>query len=296
MTQVQSGKGFEYGIAYQLREIAEAEIIENKHLQNARYYFEQCSNQEQDKIMRAAKEIIIFLAAHDSRIEQHVCKVELQSDQEGGKGDVRDIVIETPSGGIGISAKNRHLAVKHPRLSDRIDFGMKWVNHSVSQTYWDEVRPLFREMRSRKEKKQFWRDIPDKEDRFYVPLLHAFNLELQRICDKDRNNVPKNLLHYLLGYRDFYKVAKINGKVMVQSFNINGTLKWGNKLPMPTSIESRKNTTKTTTVYHFNKGWQISFRLHNAESRVIPSLKFDVQIIGLPQHLSKNEMGYLFND
>lgn len=29
-------------------------------------------------------------------------------------------------------------------------------------------------------------------------------------------------------------------------------------------------------------GWQFSFRIHNASIKVEPSLKFDVQILGIP--------------
>lgn len=29
-------------------------------------------------------------------------------------------------------------------------------------------------------------------------------------------------------------------------------------------------------------GWQFSFRIHNASTIVEPSLKFDIQIIGMP--------------
>lgn len=31
-----------------------------------------------------------------------------------------------------------------------------------------------------------------------------------------------------------------------------------------------------------NNGWQFSFRIHNTEHAVKPSLKFDVQIEGMP--------------
>ena len=295
MSQVQSGKGFEYGIAYQLQEIIQAEIIQDTHSQTALTYFEQCNEDERHKITSAAREIVIFLAGHDTRMKQHTCKVRLQSDQRGALGDVRDIIIDTPGGDeIGISAKNRHFGVKNPRLSDKIDFGKKWLGHSVSETYWNEVLPLFEELRSRHKSGELWRDVQDKEERFYVPLLHAFNLEMQRIYDQDRDNVPQNLLRYLIGIYDFYKTAKINGTALVQSFNMNGTLKWGNRLPMPTTIDSKKDTTQTTTIYSFDKGWQISFRIHNAESRVTPSLKFDVQIVGLPQRLSQHEIEYSF--
>lgn len=295
MSQVRSGKSFEYGIAYQLQEIAEAKLVEDIHLKNARKYFEVSNSVEQNKIMRAGHEIVLFLTAEDERIKQRKCTVRLQSDQEGGKGDVRDIIIETPSNEeIGISAKNRHFAVKNPRLSERIDFGKKWLDCSVSQTYWDTVVPIFRELHSRKKSNQLWRDVQDKDDRFYVPLLHAFNLELRRIYETDKTNMAKKLLHYLLGYHDFYKVAKRNGTAIVQSFNINGNLNWGRKLPMPTTVVSVRNTTKTTTHYHFDKGWEISFRIHNAESKVTPSLKFDIQLVGLPHNLSQNEMDYLY--
>ena len=32
----------------------------------------------------------------------------------------------------------------------------------------------------------------------------------------------------------------------------------------------------------FDNGWQFSFRVHNAENHVTPSLKFDIQIEGMP--------------
>ena len=38
-----------------------------------------------------------------------------------------------------------------------------------------------------------------------------------------------NLLRYLLGKHDFYKVEKENGKVSIQSYNFSGTHGWGVK-------------------------------------------------------------------
>ncbi len=34
-----------------------------------------------------------------------------------------------------------------------------------------------------------------------------------------------------------------------------------------------------------DEGWQISFRIHNASSKVEPSLKFDINLIGQPPAL-----------
>ena len=42
----------------------------------------------------------------------------------------------------------------------------------------------------------------------------------------------------------------------------------------------------------FDKGWQLSFRIHSASSRVESSLKFDVQIVGLPFTLTRHETDY----
>lgn len=35
-----------------------------------------------------------------------------------------------------------------------------------------------------------------------------------------------------------------------------------------------------------DNGWQISFRIHNALSRLEPSLKFDIQLIDIPQSVT----------
>lgn len=43
-----------------------------------------------------------------------------------------------------------------------------------------------------------------------------------------------------------------------------------------------KPKSKTTVIMSFDNGWQFSFRIHNAKDTVEPSLKFDVQIVGMP--------------
>ena len=46
-------------------------------------------------------------------------------------------------------------------------------------------------------------------------------------------------------------------------------------------------------IMYLDTGWIITFRLHNASSRVEPSLKFDVQLRGNPQELSTHHLPYL---
>jgi len=54
-------------------------------------------------------------------------------------------------------------------------------------------------------------------------------------------------------------------------------------------MEKRRSTYRPLTT---DKGWQVSFRIHSAEKRVIPSLKFDIRLIANPNKLSRHEIRY----
>ena len=43
-----------------------------------------------------------------------------------------------------------------------------------------------------------------------------------------------------------------------------------------------KPGSSTTVEMYLNNGWQLSFRIHNAATKVETSLKFDIQFIGMP--------------
>ena len=47
------------------------------------------------------------------------------------------------------------------------------------------------------------------------------------------------------------------------------------------SLEFKPDSKNTLELY-LDRGWQFTFRIHNASSKVESSLKFDVQIIGVP--------------
>jgi hypothetical protein len=105
--------------------------------------------------------------------------------------------------------------------------------------------------------------------------------------------VANGIIHYLLGRFDFYKVIKENGTVSISSFNLGGSLGWGTRLPIPTNLQiTPKPDSDTTLLMVFNQGWQISFRIHNASSRVEPSLKFDVAPVGFPSRMSRHSIDY----
>ena len=55
-------------------------------------------------------------------------------------------------------------------------------------------------------------------------------------------------------------------------------------IELPTELVALKFKTGSdnTVEMYLSNGWQLSFRIHNASTKVEPSLKFDVQFIGMP--------------
>ena len=284
-SQTESGKAFEYAVANGFAVMYSVNIVPQDRFDSVHRAFLNQSQAEREKCEKAANEAVMFLIAHDKRFdEKGVTKVCLLSSMSGQHGDVRDVIVQLKNGkGIGISAKNRHKAVKHSRLSANIDFGKEWMGVPCSEVYRRDIKPVFDELERRRG--ELWRDLENKHARFYVPLLNAFIDELKALHTRDPKKISENLLRYLLGRHDFYKVMKENGEVSVQSYNFTGTLGWGTKTKLTGQIAQAglKERSRTTAEVIFDNGWQLSFRIHNAESRIIPSLKFDVQIVGFPQ-------------
>jgi hypothetical protein len=297
LSQNDTGRAFEYGIALSLSQTLPAPFRANRQSQKAKACYEACSLKEQERITDAAEEVSMFLAAVDDRLADTNCYVYLQSDQLGQKGDVRDVIVHNSKLNIdvGISAKNRHFAVKHSRLSEKIDFGYKWLGVPCSVEYFQTVKPIFGELRIRQRRGERWADIEDKIPRYYTPILEAFKREVTALFKREPKIAAKALVQYLLGRYDYYKVIKENGTVSIMSFNISGSLLWGRKLPMPTRIIeiAPKPDNETTMIMVFDRGWQISFRIHNASSRVEPSLKFDINLVGWPR-LESHAIKYKF--
>lgn len=224
-------------------------------------------------------------------------ELSIQKDNKGKEGDVRDIIIvrRNVQWEIGLSLKHNHFAVKHSRLSMTRDFGKIWFDIPCSEQYWAEVTPLFKYLADERSKGTLWANLPDKEDEVYVPLLNAFKDEVVRSTNFNPE-VPTRMVEYLLGEYDFYKVVSLDRKKLSQilTFNLRGTLNQASrnaepntKIPivnLPTRIIAIdfKPESKTTVELFMDEGWQFSFRIHNASSKVEPSLKFDIQIIGMP--------------
>lgn len=223
--------------------------------------------------------------------------LKIQQDSRGEEGDVRDILMvrRNIEWEIGLSLKHNHFAVKHSRLSRSLDFGDKWFGVPCSKKYWEDIKPIFDYLVEEKFKGTNWSELPAKEVDVYIPLLTAFMNEVRRSNEND-NSIPRKMVEYLLGEFDFYKVVGIDNKriTQIQTFNLHGTLNQSSKKEMPkikipiaslpsriVSLEFKLDSANTIELY-MDGGWQFSFRIHNASTKVEPSLKFDVQILGIP--------------
>jgi hypothetical protein len=233
-------------------------------------------------------------------------QLEILSDDHGKAGDVRDVLAIRllQKWEIGVSAKNNHHAVKHSRLSHLIDFGEKWLGVKVSKKYFETITPIFKKLEElRKESKatKKWSELGNYHTTVYEPVLNAFITELKKL-NEENESIPSKLVSYLIGNKDFYKVIKSKSGVEIQAYNINGTLNLAFKhiepkyktpqIPLPTNIIdiSFKDNSNTTIIVTMNNDWTLSFRIHNASSRIESSLKFDINLLKSPKKLFKNTL------
>ncbi|MDD3107242.1 MAG: HaeIII family restriction endonuclease [Bacilli bacterium] len=314
--QTKTGKAFEYTLLKEFYERLNnlhnnVVIIESEPYKTAKAFYKQFSEDEQGLYSLVSSAAINFLVDIEPRLSNSIniddiLQLEIVSDNEGQTGDVRDVLAIRllQKWEMGISVKNNHRAVKHSRLSQKNDFGEKWIGIPCSSDYFDQIRPIFdylTELRT-KDKSTKWTAIPDMHENIYMPLLDAFRSELLRLDKENPLVVPQKLVEYLIGNQDFYKVIKGKRTVEIQAYNLHGTLNQSfedikpkakiPKLKLPTRLIEvvYENNSKTTLIVSLNEGWQISFRIHNASSRIEPSLKFDINLVSAPHTLFNNHI------
>ncbi|BAB07228.1 restriction endonuclease (HaeIII) [Halalkalibacterium halodurans C-125] len=307
--QTRNGKAFEYACLQSLNNALSGTqkvvIEQNSALEVAMEKYHGSSEEMRNNMDLGADAATRVILRLEPQLTTPLSNVPLflaiQEDARGQQGDVRDVLCirRQNEWEIGLSCKHNHTAVKHSRLSRTIDFGDSWFGIPSSQDYFDEINPLFDELDELKERGELWRNIENKEERIYVPLLKAFIRELERLNNNNPGLIPERLLQYLLGSNDFYKVITHDRRrvTQVQAFNLYGTLNRNSgrerpivnvpQLIMPTRFFdiSFKRDSRNTIEVTCDNGWTVSLRIHNASSRVEPSLKFDVRLTGVPPYL-----------
>ena len=304
------GRAFEYACIIKLKDRIEDKgrpaIIDENSVVAVRKAWDRLDQTERQTYISAADAFIDTLFEAEPLIleydgvENDSVKLYVNRDSDAEHGDVRDIVIarETVRWNIGLSMKHNHFAARHSRLSSTIDFGEKWYNIPCDESYWNVVNPIFVRLRHFKEDNVAWHDMQDKEDAVYKPIMEAFINEINRAYELDES-IPERLISYLLGVRDFYKVVAVDNKRLTefQPFNLRGELNRNGRrtkalriIPravLPTEIISFrfKRESRNTAELYLNNGWSLSFRIHNASTIVEPSLKFDIQFLGVPANI-----------
>ncbi len=310
------GKAFEYALLLEFKEKLEkvtiVEVIENSSLNIAKNCFNKFDKNDKGRYLLTASFAVNFLIDIEPRLSNElssndILQLEIVADSLGEIGDVRDVLAIRlkQKWEIGISAKNNHNAVKHSRLSSHIDFGEKWIGINCSKKYFGSINPIFGELKKLKQESnstQRWDSLNNYHETVYMPILKAFKNELLRIYNTNKSVVATRLIEYLVGNKDFYKVIKKNNAVEIVAYNLRGTLNLPfkdiepkfitPKVELPTEIDniSFKEDSQTTLIVKFNKGWKLSFRIHNASSRIEPSLKFDINLLESPRTLFTNTL------
>lgn len=299
-----NGRAYEYSCLLILeREIKTSRLVEIK--KNSSYYAAKNAWESMTSEMKKNLEISALSAVRKIfELEPLILEensdnlmLYIQDDSRGKEGDVRDILIvrENIRWEIGLSLKHNHFAVKHSRLAKNLDFGDRWFGVKCSNKYWEDIKPIFKYLDEEKSKETAWGELPSKENDVYIPLLKAFIDEVHR-SNNANPEIPCKMVEYLLGKFDFYKVISIDNKrvTRIHPFNLRGTLNQSSqtytngiqiplvKLPTRIVCLKFKPDSDNTVELYMDEGWQFSFRIHNASTKVESSLKFDIQIVGMP--------------
>lgn len=300
------GKAYEYACVVALTKLLEGirpvEVVENSSLTIARSRFSEVSENAQNDMLKSATSGLQKIMDMEPRISEDggdLLTLSLQPDNVAMAGDIRDVLIirRDIAWEIGISVKHNHSALKHSRLSHLIDFGNSWFGIPCSKEYFDNISPIFDNLSKLKNLNTLWSNISNKSEKIYVPILKIFVQEFNNLYSKHKKEITEGLIKYLLGSenKDYYKMIHFNNHTTrIQPFNLSGTLNLPsetekpkikyNQIELPTKIIdlSFKEDSFTTLHLTMDKGWAISFRIHNASSLVEPSLKFDIQLLGQP--------------
>ncbi|GAA8679523.1 hypothetical protein Kyoto127A_14160 [Helicobacter pylori] len=309
------GRAYEYAWCLALEQklsVFKKVIVDKQNGFNACYRaYESLEKSLQERYLESAKQGVLLLLDCEPLLSevigssQNEITLSLQKDKLGEIGDIRDILIYFDRFCIGLSIKHNHDALKHSRLSKDLDFGEKWLGVGVSQNYKDTIKPLFEKLENAKKEGMLWRDFPNKEQEIYAPLLQAFKKEVLRIDENKKNKVPQKMVEYLLGKYDFYKAILLEReqKTKLEAYHFNNTLNRSmknkpkriiplSKLPTRMIYFDFKPKSFNTLELVLDEGWSFSLRIHNASSRVEPSLKFDIKLLSKPESVAVFIVGF----
>lgn len=309
-----TGKAFEYATAMSFyihvnHQGGQVQIVNDIYFQNVKSSFDALGVNDKNNLMSAAMSAALEVFNLEKNLQDMTNNliIRIAPDSYGEIGDVRDVILTKDDWEIGISCKHNHQALKHQRLSNRIDFGNEWAGYPVSQNYWQNVQPIFQMLQTYRNGGVNWRDLPNygisKEQDVYIPLLNTFLNEFNQL-DEEHSDLATRFMEYLAGRKDFYKfVMDRNHRVVtIYCYNLHGDSGIGGAVPfvpLPTNFISKSwkvningSQSTNTLIIEMNHNWTVGLRLHSAASLVETSLKFDSQPIQIPNSLLTIQIPY----
>lgn len=343
--KVMNGKAFEYATLVELYrglrdcgwDADRIEVVNDKNYQNIERAYQMLEKSDEDEedndgiealrferqendYNRAARVAAMYLIGVEPILQEKeklYAILRAMPDNAGIKGDVRDVDLsifvdaehKEKVSEIGISCKNNHEAVKHPRITENPDFANEWTGgkYHCGETFLKGMRDIFEKIDDYASTFEKWSLVEEKMDTIYYPIIKLFVAEIKRLGmanesdseekQKSAKEFTQMFFEYMFGNRDFYKFIKDDStnSTKVYPYNMHGTLmrpfgEYRNEqaihmITMPNEIvEVRvKPKSKTTMEIYFDQ-WIISMRLHNADTKITrTSLKFDVQIKAQPR-------------
>ena len=287
LSQTESGLSWEFALADAVVRETGARFIVDQNGVAARAAYQKLPPETQSLYSRSASAAISDILSRDNRLG-NAANVHITATRTGKSGDVRDVIaVTTREDEIGISAKLSNSYLKHPRLSDKNDWGLHWGGYRVSDKYWSAVKPLFAQLREMPKVK--FADIPDKESRFYLPVLCAFEDEFQRLWTEYDGDFIRQYFGFITGATvdhwrvraDFKKARNRPQEIGIQVMNPNGTIP-GVRFRYPNALREMIRSGDNHLLMEFNDGWSLDHRLHNADRFATPSLKLESKLESMP--------------
>ncbi|MES9778494.1 HaeIII family restriction endonuclease, partial [Bacillus velezensis] len=184
--QTRNGKALEYAFLQSLSNslcTEQIQILDSDQLTTARDAYLAFDSEKIDDMNKASMAGVMEILKLEPGLlnGEGLLSLAIQQDSKGQTGDVRDVLAMRglEKWEIGLSCKKDHKAVKHSRLSASIDVGESWFGFKSTDEYFKNIIPLFKELDELKQKGLFWRELENKSENFYKPVLEALNNELK---------------------------------------------------------------------------------------------------------------------
>ena len=242
-------------------------------------HFRKCSVTTKALCYYGALAGILTMAELDSRIRtikgNDIRGILISSDINGSSGDPTDYKYWMGNSDIiGVSAKVSNDFTKHPRLSATYDFKQSWGISTTpcSDKYFEAIRPAFDQLLHWKNAGLLWKDDEPilERQRIYKTIQSAFISELETLSSQE----IQNLVSYSIGDQDYYKVLRHGTTTDVHALNFRGTLPTP-KLDLSFSDISIVKKKVDSVILKLG-ALDLVFRIHSADTEVIPSMKIEI--------------------